>query len=313
MSAKTIFSKQLNAYAQKREKIFLTKNCSTKSYIKTLFLPFIIVSHLNGQINQSVNKKTDSTTTWNNFEYDIVNVFKGMGYTYTSPLRWEKRDLTRFGAVVGGTLITSFADRAAKDFFENQSDRVPQVIHDYGWYYGSPQNNYMLTGVVYLTGLFTKNQKLRRTGVLLISSASAAGLFQQASKHAFGRARPRSGFEYNHFRPFSRDKDFHSFPSGHAILAFTNAYAIGKQFKSPWVKAGIYTVGIIPGVSRLWEGAHWLSDVIFSVAVSIFTVEAVDKYLDGKYSKKYNHGDRIKELRWSLKFAPNQLGVVVNF
>jgi membrane-associated phospholipid phosphatase len=219
--------------------------------------------------------------------------------------------LVRFSAVTGGTLISSFADRAAKDFFENQSDGVPQVIKDYGWYYGSPQNNYMLTGAVYLTGLFTKNVKLRRTGVLLISSASAAGLFQQASKYAFGRARPRSGFEYNHFRPFSREKDFHSFPSGHAILAFTNAYAIGKQFKSPWVKAGIYTIGIIPGISRLWEGAHWLSDFVFSIAVSIFTVEAVDKYLDRKYDEKYNSGE--KKVHWSLKFSPNQLGVVVDF
>lgn len=101
--------------------------------------------------------------------------------------------------------------------------------------------------------MITKNEKLRRTGVLLISSAISAGLLQQVLKSVVGRARPVANLGKDTFDPFNSSRNFHSFPSGHALLAFTNAYAIGKQFKNPWVKAGIYTVGAIPGISRVWD------------------------------------------------------------
>ena len=130
-------------------------------------------------------------------------------------------------------------------------------------------------------------------------------------KYPFGRARPTSGKSKDTFDPFSGDREFHSFPSGHTILSFTNAYAIAKQFKNPWLKAGIYTVGIIPGLSRLWRGDHWLSDVAFGVAVSIFTVESIDRYLDKKYDEKYN--DEGKKVSWNLNFGPGQLGVRMQF
>lgn len=91
----------------------------------------------------------------------------------------------------------------------------------------------------------------------------------------------------------------------------TNAHAIAKQFKSPWVKGGIYTLGSIPAISRLWEGKHWLSDVVLGVAISIFTVESIDRYLDKKYNEKYN--DKSKNLSWKLNFGPGRIGVVVQF
>ncbi|MCX2680928.1 phosphatase PAP2 family protein [Galbibacter sp. EGI 63066] len=269
-----------------------------------ILFPFLVVS-------QSNVKTTTDKNTWQEFTYDMGSVFGGIGYAYSRPFHWDSDNWSTFGGVATGTLLAYTIDSNAKTFFENQKEDIPELVRDYGWYYGSPQNNYMLTGAVYLTGLITKNEKLRRAGVLLISSASTAGLLQQASKYAFGRARPRSGDDKNTFHPFSSDKDYHSFPSGHAILAFTNAYAIAKQFKNPWVKAGLYTVGLVPGVSRLWEGAHWLSDMTLSIAISIFTVEAIDRYLDSRYSEKYNR--QHKNVSWNLKLSPGQLGVVACF
>ena len=162
-----------------------------------------------------------------------------------------------------------------------------------------------------MVGLATKNEKLRRTGVLLVASATSAGLLQQVLKSVAGRARPVADLGKDTFDPFNSNRNFHSFPSGHALMAFTNAYAIGKQFKSPWVKAGIYTVGAIPGISRLWDGQHWLSDVLFSWALSIATVECIDRYLDRKYDQKYN--DRFKKVSWNLNFGPGTLGVSMQF
>jgi membrane-associated phospholipid phosphatase len=97
------------------------------------------------------------------------------------------------------------------------------------------------------------------------------------------------------------------------MLGFTNAYAIAKQFKSPWIKAGLYTVGSIPGLSRVIDRFHWISDVAFSTALSIFIVEAIDRFLDTKYDDKYNLLKKDKKVAWDLQVTPQSFGVVMNF
>ena len=272
-----------------------------------ILLGFILCISLSAQ----ETSKDSVETRWNMFKYDIATMFQGVGYSYTRPLHWEGNQWAQFGAIIGGTALVYLADDDTSRFIRNNREGVPQVIRDYGEFYGSPSNNYMATSGVYAVGLITKNEKLRRTGVLLISSATSAGLLQQVLKSVVGRARPLADLGKDTFDPFNSSRNFHSFPSGHALLAFTNAYAIGKQFKSPWVKAGIYTLGAIPGISRVWDGQHWLSDMVFAFAISIATVESIDRYLDKKYDQKYN--DQKKLVSWNLNFGPGTMGVTVNF
>ncbi len=251
--------------------------------------------------------------TWQNFTYDMGNVFGGIGHSYSRPFHWEGNDWANLGYLVAGTAILFTVDDELNNWTNGFSEDVPDLLIDYGNEYGSPENNYMLTGGVYLAGLFTKNEKLRRTGVLLISSATAGGFLQQVSKRIIGRARPKSGKSSDVYDPFHLNRvfDFDSFPSGHAMLAFSNAYAIAKQFKNPWVKAGIYTVGFVPGFARIVDDFHWVSDVAFSTVLSIFIVESIDRYLDSKYNEKYN--DQRKLVSWNLSFGPGTMGVALRF
>lgn len=260
--------------------------------------------------SQTINQDTVDTR-WKMFTYDIGNIFKGVGYSYSRPFHWRGEQWTDFGLTVGATGFAYVFDDNTSRFIRNNQQSVPKFIRDYGELYGSPSNNYMATSGVYLTGLILKDEKLRRTGVLMIASATSAGVLQQVLKSLVGRARPVADLGKDTFDPFNSSRNFHSFPSGHAILAFTNAYALAKQFKSPWIKAGIYTIGAIPGISRVWDGQHWLSDVIFAYAVSIATVESIDRYLDSKYDQKYN--DQSKKLSWNLTFGPGQLGLNIEF
>jgi len=275
-------------------------------YFFTFLLP--VIFSLNAQ-----DLKKDRNL-WQTFTYDMGNVFKGVGYTYTRPLSWQSDDFLKLGAVAATTGGLYAFDDNIRSTFLNHKEDVPNVLLEYGWYAGSPQNNYAATGAVYLTGLFTKNEKLRRTGVLLISSATATGLLQQITKSATGRARPGTEFGKNHFRPFGGDKAYRSFPSGHAVLTFTNAHVIAKQFKSWWVKAPIYAIGVIPGLSRIYEDAHWASDVFLSWALSYFVVESLDIYLDKKYNSKYNdQASRKTNMELNLTFGGNTLGAVLTF
>ena len=289
--------------------IFLKPQVSCRKMI--LMVLFIYVFSIYGFSQKQKDTIAHKETTWQLLTYDIGNVFKGVGYSYTRPLYWKNKQWKTFGLTTAGSGLIYLFDNKTSEYSKNQKEKIPRFIQQYGEKVGSPQYNYMLTGSVYATGLLIKDEKLRRTGVLLLASATSAGLLQQVFKSAVGRARPSSKRGKDTFDPFNSSRNFHSFPSGHAILAFTNAYAIAKQFKNPWLKSGIYTLGLVPGVSRLWDGEHWLSDVALGVAISIFTVESIDKYLDRKLYKKYNNDS--KKISWDLHFAPGQIGFTGHF
>ena len=280
-----------------------------RSYFFLVLFAAILFCHGQEDVNQAPDK-----TLWQDFTYDMGNVFGGVGYSYSRPFHWQGRQWGHLAALSAGTAGLYLVDGDVNHWVGGFRNDVPSWLKDYGHEYGSPENNYMLTGAAYLTGLFTKNEKLRRTGVLLIASATAGGFIQQVSKRIIGRARPKSGRSPNVFDPFHLNRVFNydSFPSGHSILAFSNAYAIAKQFKNPWVKAGIYTVGAIPGMMRIVDRFHWISDVAFGTVFSIFVVEAIDKYLDRKYDEKYNP-DTKKNVSWNLSFGPGQLGIALQF
>ena len=281
------------------------------SFILIVLMSVVSMSQNTTHFSLDLDQNQDRTL-WQDFTYDMGNVFLGTGYAYTRPLYWQGDDFLRFGAVAGATYGLYMLDTNIERSFKKHKNDVPNILLDYGWYAGSPQNNYGLTGAVYLTGLFTKNEKLRRTGVLMISSATATGFFQQFLKSATGRARPGAELGKNHFRPFGGSAAYRSFPSGHAVLSFTQAHSIAKQFKSWWVKAPIYAVGAIPGLSRIYTDAHWASDVFLSWAMSYFMVEAIDIYLDKKYKEKYNDNAR-KNTSLDLSFSLTGIGVRYSF
>ena len=288
----------------------------TKITLSAIFIILFGIQSIQAQDSLFVALNTEEKNTlWNDFTYDMGNVVGGVGFAYSRPLYWQGDDFLRFGGVAAGTVGLFLVDDEIRHNFLSHKDDVPQGLLEFGRYAGNPQNNYGITGAVYLTGLFTKNEKLRRTGVLMIASATAAGFIQQLSKSLVGRARPGAGFGNHHFKPFGGTAAYRSFPSGHAVLTFTTTYTIAKQFDNPWIKGGIIGVGLIPGLSRIYEEAHWASDVALSWAMSAFIVEAIDKYLDRKYEKKYNPDPSAKEsnLEWNLTFSGDQIGVVLQF
>lgn len=272
-----------------------------------LLLSFGISS---AQLDTSKVSKDSLPSTWELLKYDGASAFGGMKYTYSRPLQWEKDDFITAGAIFAGTAALYIFDEETSDYFINQNEEIPQLIKDIGWYYGSPQNNYAINGAVYLYGLFTKNEKVRKTGVLLISAASTAGLIQTITKTAVGRARPATGEGKASFDPFRGIGAYHSFPSGHTILSFTTAYAIGKQFDNPFVKAGIYGLGLIAPVSRLWAGAHWLTDVGLSLAISVLVVDSIDNYLNEERLYGPKEKNRIS---WKFNVGLGRVGLTGTF
>ena len=252
-------------------------------------------------------------TIWQKLKYDARNGANGFLYTFAQPTRWDKKDLAYFGGTLVGTGILYLSDEEISSFFRRQDKDIPPSVSEFGFRFGKPLVNYGLTGSVYLVGLLSNNEKIRYTGVLMITSASVSGLLQQVMKTVAGRARPSTELGHDYFDPFNGTPAFSSFPSGHTALSVTTCYALSKQFSSPWIKGGFYVLGMVSPMSRIWEGAHWASDVFLSTVMSVAIVECVDSYLkrDNKY--KLNPEERKNKISWNLRMGHNQLGLVGTF
>lgn len=268
---------------------------------------FLIIGNLG--YSQENNSELDGNL-WSDVKKDGVKVWGGIKYAYTQPLNWKKKDWLTFGGIAAGTAIIYMYDEQTSEYFINQEESAPNFLKQFGWYYGSPQNFFMLTAGIYSYGLLAKNDAWRDAGILIVTSAIATGFIQTISKNIVGRARPSVGVGSKVFDPFSREGSYHSFPSGHTMLSITASHAIAKQFDNYWVKGGIYAVGLIAPISRLWAGAHWLTDVVLGGVISIVIVDGIDNFFhkNDMYLQK-----KEKMVKWNLKAGVGTVGLVGTF
>lgn len=271
----------------------------------------VLLLGFSAHVTSQMTKPTDSSTTWHTFKYDMNASWRGVKHAVTRPLHWKGKDFAKMGGMFVGTAVVSLADKESSDYFVGIHDDFPQPIQEFGYYLSKPQYFLMLNAGIYSVGLFTKNEQLRKTSVLIISSSITAGYLQIFARSAFGRARPYSGKDPFTFKPFADQEKYFSFPSGHTVLATTLAHSIAKQFENTWAKVAIYTIGSVPAITRLVEGAHWLSDVAFGAALGIVVVDGIDKFLF--QSKTYDYPRKNRQVSWNLKFSGNQIGVVGSF
>ena len=287
---------------------------STSSYKNTLSLfLFCVLSIVFSyqSIAQQRTKPTDSSSVWTMVKYDANASYRSMKHAVTNPIRWKGKDFAKFGGLIAGTAIISLSDNPTSDFFTQQQNTHPKILDDYGFYYAKPVNFLIASASIYGVGLITKNEKIRKTGVLIISSSVVAGYSQILARTAVGRARPKSGFGKYAFEPFAGTQEYFSFPSGHTVLAVTMAHSIAKQFDNVWVKSGIYALATLPPLSRLINGEHWLSDVAFGAAYGIIVVDCMDRFLFK--TDTYDYKKKDKKITWNFTFGTDQLGVVGTF
>ena len=71
-------------------------------------------------------------------------------------------------------------------------------------------------------------------------------------------------------------KNFNSFPSGHTAIAFAAAEVLRREYAdvSPWIGVGGYLFAVGTGFMRMYNNAHWLSDVLGGAGLGILCAEA---------------------------------------
>jgi hypothetical protein len=187
-------------------------------------------------------------------------------------------------AVAAGALVLVFPhDEAISDFVQDNSNSVTEVLAVGGEMYGS-ELPIIAAGAGYIIGLVMKNNKIKKTSILLAKSLLITGLIAQGLKRVFHRERPGSNNGPYEFHGPSFSGDNLSFPSGHTITAFTFATFIAEytKGKSKIIPVLAYTAAALGAWSRVHDNAHWASDVIVGALVG----HLVTKFILKKHTSK---------------------------
>lgn len=156
---------------------------------------------------------------------------------------------------------------------------------------GVGKNAWMALGATTGLAYLTKNTRLQHTifvwaGSMLINSTATDKL-----KNTFQRYRPNTGMPFNTFDGFKGPGTNHSLPSAHTSNAFTTATVFATMYKDKkWVAPFAYGMATMVGLSRVYNNAHWASDVMAGAAVGFLSAKTMiltDKWLSKKNIRLY--------------------------
>lgn len=237
-------------------------------------------------------------------------------YTWTSPLRWKKKDWITAGGTVAATTLLFLADKPVDKFWQHNQSGFMHGIERSGYHYGKPYAAFIVTGGFYGVGLIIKSDWAKETALILGSTYLSSGAVQTLMKTAFGRARPGTDVGNMRFEPFSKDAGYHSFPSGHIQVAMATAAVLAGRVNSPVLKTLFYATASTTMLSRLYSHSHWTSDLFFGGAVSYFMARtnlkrwAMTKPGTEVFPQLIKHQHRLS---WNLEPTENGLGIVGRF
>lgn len=140
--------------------------------------------------------------------------------------------------------------------------------------------------------------------MLVLTMAIGAGILVHVLlKDHWGRPRPKQVIEFGGiqpFRPYYEPNFFHqpqpskSFPCGHCTMGFYffAVALLGKRFKSQWLYYTGMAIALIFGgilsLTRIAQGGHFFTDVVFSALIMWYTALIVDDFVFNK-SQEMSH------------------------
>ena len=173
--------------------------------------------------------------------------------------------------------------------------QLPQNQHEPGLIRAStvfrnmadPGTIYVSLGL-YGAGVLLRNRVASDIGLHTTESLIVASTAGFLLKGIVGRPLPRQpsadADSYHFGRGIRVDGNWQSFPSGHTLAAFAVASALTAEAYDRW-PAHARLVGILTysaaagaGISRLYNNAHWVSDIIFGAGIGILSGTATVRY-----------------------------------
>lgn len=169
----------------------------------------------------------------------------------------------------------------------------------------------LIGGSLYAVGRLGHNGTSADIGLHTLEAITIGALATNVIKGLTGRARPYAVSDTNpgdiqFTRGFRKGSAYTSFPSGHTTVAFALASTLTAETHRRWrgstwfVAPLTYGTATLVGASRLYNNAHWASDVIIGAGIGTFS---------GLKVVRYNHAHEGNRLdRWLLATSLVPLG-----
>jgi len=175
------------------------------------------------------------------------------------------------GAVlVGAALLDGPVDRAIPAGGGTRLDWATRGLN----YGGRPAYALVLLGGAYAGGRLAGEPELSSSAAHVVGALLASGAVNGTLKFVVGRERPSATDDPLHFRPFNASNRWQSFPSGHAVVAFSLATSVSEEAGRPWVTALTFGGATLVGWSRIYDDKHWTSDVAGGALVGVVVSRA---------------------------------------
>lgn len=205
------------------------------------------------------------------------------------PPLFTQKDAIWAGAALLGSIALSTADVRIAAMW-NDSTHRDRGRDELARRFAKAQEGTLFVGNMALWGI---GRLARMPALADITFHAAEAVFvgslaSQVIRGPLGRSRPHvTAFKDQYdFSPFTgfRDFDHRAFPSIHTASAFAVAtiYTMETKRRAPgatWVVGPIaYALALGPGVSRMYTGQHWASDVLGGAFMGTFAAAKLMKY-----------------------------------
>jgi membrane-associated phospholipid phosphatase len=191
----------------------------------------------------------------------VINILHDQRAIWTSPFHIHGGD-ARYLAPIGlGTAALIATDRYTAGEVDN-SGSLPPLSRNISRL-GAVYTTGGVAAAFYLIGRARGNARARETGLLGAEALIDSGIVVQALKTITQRPRPLVDDASGEF--FDRGN---SFPSGHAISAWSLATVIAQEYghHRPLVRYSAYGLATAVSLSRYTSRTHFLSDVLVGSA-----------------------------------------------
>ena len=205
----------------------------------------------------------------------------------------SKTLLTRRDAAVAGVFFAATAgmsafDRRIASFFEDTSllhvregQRLDQAFTHIN------ETTLTVGGLLtYGIGRLSGSEPVADIGLHVAEAVFVASITSQVIRGPLGRSRPttsESQYDFHFFQGFGNFK-YRAFPSIHSSSGFAAASVITAETKrrnpdALWYVAPIaYGLALTPGLSRMYLGQHWASDVFAGAFLGTFVGWRIANY-----------------------------------
>lgn len=216
------------------------------------------------------------------------------------PLFTGKDAWVAAGFVVG-TVAMYPADRYFARKLQSPGNQENQFLQNMATdfrFMGTP-GSLIIGASMYGVGRLAKIDRMADLGLHGTEALFVASGVTSLLKGAAGRGRPlldiKDERNFKFGRGFKSDNNYRSFPSGHSALGFAAASAVTAETSKWWPSSTWYIAPIMYGgatliaASRMYNNAHWASDVVAGAAIGTFAGTKVVRY---HHSHPGNHIDK---------------------